>query len=392
MYLKDNNVIIRLMKKSFIVLLWVVVSNYALVSKASSSDDYLSGYIQSIFIHIYYLPHDSVVVKNGVVYINEDKLGDYNAEQIVQKVKQSTLDLSPYIKDIRLVKDNNDNSKTTKSKVIEKSIFTQKTRPTKALVTDGLMANHSLFQPLIADPKWPRFTLAYQYDLKRSVLRRHAFAPNFGASFSIYRVTDREKDQEWELGMQAGLFGLMDIGRNPSALINADYFVGVPISYRKGAFTTLLRPYHISTHLGDEFMLTPEGKATKRINLSYEGIDLILSYNINAFRVYGGGGYLVHKEPSYIKPLKIQIGTEYYSDYTFMGGRLRPVSGIDIKADQNGAWFPGVSVKTGVQIENSALISNKLQVMLEFYSGKSMHGQFYKDKIQTIGIALHAFL
>ena len=118
--------------------------------------------------------------------------------------------------------------------------------------------------------------------------------------------------------MQAGLFGLMDIGRTPSALINADYFVGVPISYRTGAFTALLRPYHISTHLGGEFMLTPEGKAIQRINLSYEGIDLILSYNINSFRVYGGGGYLVHKEPSYIKPLKIQIGTEYYSDYTFM--------------------------------------------------------------------------
>ena len=380
------------MKKFFVVILLVVVNSYALGSKASSSDDYLSGYIQSTFIHIYYLPSDSVLVKNGIVYINEDKLGHYNGEQILQKVRQSTVGLQPHIKDIKLVKGNSsEDLPLTKKKPIKESVFTQKAT-SQTPVTDGLMPNHSLFQPLIADPKWPRFTLAYQYDLKRSVLRRHAFAPNFGASFSLYRIADREKDQEWELSMQAGLFGLMDIGRTPSALINADYFVGVPISYRTGAFTALLRPYHISTHLGDEFMLTPEGKAIQRINLSYEGIDLILSYNINSFRVYGGGGYLVHKEPSYIKPLKIQIGTEYYSDYTFMEGRLRPVSGIDIKADQNGSWFPGVSVKTGVQIENSALISNKMQVMLEFYSGKSMHGQFYRDKIQTVGIALHAFL
>ena len=209
-----------------------------------------------------------------------------------------------------------------KTKQLKSLYFTQKAT-SQTPVTDGLMANHSLFQPLIADPKWPRFTLAYQYDLKSSVLRRHAFAPNFGASFSLYRLTDTDKDQEWELSMQAGLFGLMDIGRNPSALINADYFVGVPISYRSGAVTTLLRPYHISTHLGDEFMLTPEGKKTKRINLSYEGIDLILSYNINAFRIYGGGGYLVHKEPSYIKPLKIQIGVEYYSAYTFYGRKVK---------------------------------------------------------------------
>jgi hypothetical protein len=381
------------MKKSFITLLCLILISFALISRASSSDEYLLGYIQSIFIHIYHLPYDSIAVKDGVVYIHEDKLGRYNPEQITEKVKQSTASLSSNIKAVILVKGNNvDGLKTEKGKRIKESIFSEKSEITKEFVTDGVMANHSLFQPLIADPKWPRFTLAYQYDLKKSRLKRHAFAPNFGASFSLYRIKDLEKDQEWELSIQAGLFGLMDIGRNPTALMNADYFVGFPISYRRGALTALLRPYHISTHLGDEFMLTPEGKAIKRINLSYEGIDLILSHNIKAFRVYGGGGYLVHKEPSYIKPLKLQIGAEYYATNTFMDGRLRPVSGIDVKAEENGSWLPGVSIKTGVQIENSALVSNKLQIMLEYYSGRSMHGQFYKDKIQYIGIALHAFL
>ena len=379
------------MKKFLVFLTYIMLSFAPATSYASSpSDEYMSGYIQSIFIHIYHLSPDAIMVKDNIIYINEDKLGGYNPEQILQKVKQITVDLSPDIKDFRLIKMNN--ASDDKGKKVKESVFTQKNIAGKSFVTDGLMSNHSLFQPLIADPKWPRFTLAYQYDLKKSRLKRHAFAPNFGASFSLYRIKDLEKDQEWELSIQAGLFGLMDIGRNPTALMNADYFVGFPISYRKGALTALLRPYHISTHLGDEYMLTPEGKATKRINLSYEGIDLILSHNIKAFRVYGGGGYLVHKEPSYIKPLKLQVGAEYYSDYTFMDGRLRPVSGIDIKAEENGSWVPGISLKTGVQVENSALISNTLQVMLEYYSGRSMHGQFYRDKIQYIGLAVHAFL
>ena len=92
------------MKKFFVVILLAVINSYALGSKASSSDDYLSGYIQSTFIHIYYLPSDSVLVKNGIVYINEDKLGHYNGEQILQKVRQSTVGLQPHIKDIKLVK------------------------------------------------------------------------------------------------------------------------------------------------------------------------------------------------------------------------------------------------------------------------------------------------
>ena len=139
-------------------------------------------------------------------------------------------------------------------------------------------------------------------------------------------------------------------------------------------------------------MLTPEGKKTKRINLSYEGIDMLLSHNFENIRVYGGGGYIIHKEPSYYKPLKVQGGAEYYANATFFNGRLRPVLGIDVKAEEHSRWYPGTSCKAGIQFENSSLISNKLQLMLEFYSGKSIHGQFYQDKVKYIGIGLHAFL
>ena len=57
------------MKKFFVVILWVIVSSCELASKAAPSDDYLTGYIQGIFIHIYYLPSDAVIVKNGIVSI-----------------------------------------------------------------------------------------------------------------------------------------------------------------------------------------------------------------------------------------------------------------------------------------------------------------------------------
>ena len=132
------------MKILFVVMLWIVISSFALVSKASSSDDYLSGYIQSTFTHIFYLPADAVLVKDGIVYINEAKLGHYNPDQILQKVRQSTLGL-PHIKDIKLVKDNSsEDLSTTKNKRIKKSIFTQKAT-SQVPVTDGLMGNHGLF-------------------------------------------------------------------------------------------------------------------------------------------------------------------------------------------------------------------------------------------------------
>ena len=360
-----NKVILLLMFSLFL-------PNYSLGGE--SSDAYICGYVQSIFINDYRLPAEAVRVKRGIIFIDEGQITNPNPTQVLEKVKQATGHLDKVV-NVKL----------------EKRPFKAQhySKEQKRIIVDGALPNHSLFEPLIADPKWPRFTLAYHYYMKDRATK-HAFSPNFGASFALYR--DYYKEYEWEIGVQAGLFGMFDIGVSPSALINADYFVGVPLSFNSGSWSGLVRPYHISTHLGDEFMLTNEGKKVKRINLSYEGVDLIFSYNFANIRLYGGGGYLVHREPREYKPLKLQMGTEYYSPSAFWNGRLRPVLAIDVKAEEHGDWYPGVSCKGGVQLENSYLTSSKVQLMLEFYSGRSMHGQFYRDKIRYLGLGLHAFL
>lgn len=347
-------------------------------------DLYLRGYVQSIFINSYGLPSSAVTVREGVIIIDKKKLYGNNPGQILEKVKQATASLQE-VKDVQLREYNTSSNKYNKLNLSNPNdIEAQETR-------DIAMPTHSLFQPLIADPKWPRFTLGYQYCIKAKLLK-HAFAPNFGASFPLYKVVNQVTNKEWEVGIQAGLFGLLDIGTNPTALINDDYYIAVPLTYSKGPWSGLTRLYHQSSHLGDEFMLTKDGKKTERINLSYEGIDALISYNFDIFRIYGGGGYIIHKDPSYIKRGKVQIGAEYYSQSTFMNGQLRPLIGVDIKAEALSSWAPGISCKAGVQLENSALIGNKVQFMLEYYSGKSMHGQFYKNKIKYIGIGVQAFL
>lgn len=367
------------MKRIFALFCILLGIGFCEITLASShqveSDDYIRGYVQGLFIHSYKLPVDALAVKNGFIYVHEGRIiGTLSPEQIKNKLEQATSQLKG-VKGIILKKNN-----TAKDENYDKEA-----------PIDGVMPNHTLFRALIADPKWPRFTLAYQYNFKNNISRQN-FAPNFGASIPIYRGL-MKNDIEWELGIQGGLFATFDIGKNPSALINADYYISAPFSLQRGPWSGMARIYHLSTHLGDEFMLTPQGQKIKRINLSYEGIDFLISYNlVMPFRVYGGGGYIVHKDPGYIKPLKVQIGSEYRSPNTFWEGRLRPVTGLDIKSEQMARWTPGISIKTGFQLENAALISNKIQLMLELYSGKSLSGQFYNNKVKYVGLGLHAFL
>ena len=49
----------------------------------------------------------------------------------------------------------------------------------------GLLSPISIFQPLLADPKWPRFTLAYHYYAKGPY--KSVFSPNFGAALPLVR-------------------------------------------------------------------------------------------------------------------------------------------------------------------------------------------------------------
>ena len=163
----------------------------------------------------------------------------------------------------------------------------------KMLPTGWLPAG-LLFSPLIADPRWPNFSAGYQrYIGDRDFT--DVFAASFGETFPFYRG-DIGAGQ-WEIGLQASVFSIFDLDASSFDLINADYFAALPVSHRYGPFSAIGRVFHESSHLGDEFLLRTK---VERINLSYEGIDAKLSYDLfgGVVRIYGGAGYLFDRDPS----------------------------------------------------------------------------------------------
>jgi hypothetical protein len=81
--------------------------------------------------------------------------------------------------------------------------------------------------------------------------------------------------------------------------------------------------FHQSSHLGDEFVLR---NRANRINLSYEQVDLKVSYKFfNALRIYGGGGYLFDQDPSNLAPWIAQYGVEITSPWRFANNNITPI-------------------------------------------------------------------
>ena len=247
----------------------------------------------------------------------------------------------------------------------------------------GLLPGGTLFRPLIADPRWPHFAASYQgYLGDRQVT--NVGAVSFGELFTLYR--DRVGATWWEVGVQAGVFAIFDLDADSKDLINADYLIGVPLSVRRGDWSAMLRLFHQSSHLGDEFLLRTK---TERVNLSYESVDLKVSYELgDVLRVYGGGGYLFDQEPARLHPWSVQYGVELISPWPGGDARWRPIAAADLQHREENDWSLDLSLRAGVQLDG-VLASRNLQILIEYFKGRSPNGQFYKDKIEYLGLGFH---
>ncbi len=247
----------------------------------------------------------------------------------------------------------------------------------------GLLPGGSLFKPLIADPRWPHFSASYQRHLRNPQLT-DAAAVSFGETFTLYR--DRLGGGWWEVGVQAGVFAVFDLGSPSFDLVNADYLVAVPLSYRYEDLSVMFRLFHQSSHLGDEFLLRTQ---TNRINLSYESVDLKVSYDFGDYvRLYAGGGFLFDQEPASLNPWSIQYGLEVASPWPPRDRGWRPIAAVDLQHREENDWSLDLSIRAGVQLDG-VLVTRNLQILLEYFRGRSPNGQFWRDKVEYIGLGVH---
>ncbi len=244
----------------------------------------------------------------------------------------------------------------------------------------------NLFDAPIADPRWPRFLMGISRDFKNN-LGKHLWTFNFGENIGLMKYGSQEAP--FEFGVQAAVFGLMDISSNPTQLINADYFVAFGLSHNRGNLQHLFQLSHVSSHVGDEYLLSTEGQNLKRINLSYETVKWFIRYKNNpTISPYVIFGYIVHVEPSPIKRLNVAAGVDYSSSKFIFNDSTRFIAGGFIHAWQENKFSPTTTIRMGLQYERTKYCNRYLQLLIEYKKGKSQQGQFYNRNIDHVGILI----
>ena len=241
------------------------------------------------------------------------------------------------------------------------------------------------FKPVIADIKEPQFFI--------SLLSMNSGTEDFllgsvglGQSFGLYRWPISEKNNGIQLNFFMSIFSQFNMDTSSDDLLNSDYLVGFPLSFKKGNITGRLTLFHQSSHLGDEFLLS--GNAPPRINLSLEAYELRIAYQLGNWRGVLGGAKVFRHDPPDLKELSTIVAIDYRNP-TPIFKNSRFIAGIQTSWVEEVSWDSGTSLKFGIEMGQTYPHRQGIRIMFEAYKGFIPFGQFYTENNEYYGVGIY---
>ncbi|MCW8804271.1 MAG: DUF1207 domain-containing protein, partial [Ignavibacteriaceae bacterium] len=173
-----------------------------------------------------------------------------------------------------------------------------------------------------------------------------------------------------------------------------DYLFGVNGSYKNKMARTewgaRLRFSHISAHLVDGYYDTENEtwlNGREPFVYSREFFELIAYYKIYGARFYAGLTYNIHIVPDEIKKGILQVGFDYYP-HSLKNSAFIPFIAYDFKLTGISEYSGNNIISVGIKFGEPE--SRGFSILASYFSGKSVHGEFYdiNESYFTIGINL----
>lgn len=189
-------------------------------------------------------------------------------------------------------------------------------------------------------------------------------------------------------GLQIDLEGAallrLDFERNRE-LAATDYRAGLPITYGTRHWQYKIAYYHVSSHLGDNYILADF--KTPRIQYVRDSIVLGVAWRPwRALRAYGEVGWAFHTGET-TDPFEFQFGLEYTQPYrpakNWTGS---PFAAVDVHLFQELDFSGYINFQAGWQWRGP--VNNLFRLGLEVYSGCDDQFQFHTSYQRKIGFGI----
>lgn len=349
--------------------------NLPVESFADATDPYLEGYIQALIDVHYYEYQVVVIVKDHKVFLANLPHNDLLSKSIIAFVK----DL-PGVKSV-------ETTDVTKQELESRKEYVEQPRVSGVWFPQSTV----LFAPLVADPRQPINSAAARFGDK--VCGDVCAAVSLGDDFPMFRWINI-MNGDLQIGIEAGIWSVFNYSNIPHKprhetceLVNTDFLVGIPLTYSFDQWSFRFRIYHISSHLGDEFLCNHRREVKRRKNPSMEAIDLFTSYQYSSWlRAYFGPGVVFHSDESFrIKPLYVEYGIELRAfgskfDYHRLYGT--PFFAVHVENWQQRHWGWDVTVKLGYELSKLQGVGRKMRMYGDYHHGFSYEGQFFNRRTE----------
>ncbi|HVO33358.1 MAG TPA: DUF1207 domain-containing protein, partial [Elusimicrobiota bacterium] len=235
----------------------------------------------------------------------------------------------------------------------------------------GFLADaHDVFPSLVADPRELQFALRLAMPVQHTAKGEISAGDYFG----LYRWQLPWEDSylQWSIGGNVtGRFDLVDETKDNEV---DDFDASMPIDVRVGRWSTRILPYHVSSHLGDDYI--------KRTGIlpqkySFDSFKWFVAYEpLRALRLYAGYHFVIRNETTNLGHYALQGGVEWRSGW-WGDQHAQTYWATDVQSWERVAWNPSVTSQLGVRLAHDSTQRQAVCPFVEFSSGHMTPGQFF---------------
>lgn len=180
----------------------------------------------------------------------------------------------------------------------------------------------------------------------------------------------------------AGVFSRFDLETSANEFVEAHFRFALRLRASHRGLEGRLSFYHVSSHLGDEFL---QRTGRQPISTSREGLELLLGARpLPGFRLYAGPGAVVRSTES-LGTGTLRAGGEWELSTGGPGdaGGVRPYVAAELYSWEEVGWEPMLSAEAGL-----GLGGGRFRLALVAGSGPSRAEQFLREDETLWGLSL----
>lgn len=242
-----------------------------------------------------------------------------------------------------------------------------------------------LYRTYLADPRQSKSGTKVQFPVRGDRHDNIKIENVLGGHRPLVSWTDPgHPDEEMQLQIEAAVFSRFDIqeGWDMDA---ADYRFGFPFLFRSGDVILKVHPYHITSHLGDEYISREKAhRESYHLNELAVGASWPASGN---WRLYAELGIAMYTGPR-TDSGRAQLGAEYI--FEPISARVAPFAALDLQTRNEIDWSWNLTAMTGLMLIPKSGMGHGLRLTLEYYRGNDIQTQFKADREHFVGLGFAA--